>query len=99
MRGSHRDHQDADVAAVDQLEFGEPLVQNTHEARVLTEGIGLPHRNFGFVDHRRDVDACVIGAGEQQRRDYGRTVEIGEHLAKVRFAAFTERHPDLKPRP
>ena len=97
VRGAHRHHQHPGIAAgaVD-AQLAQPVCEHPHQARVLAEGFGLQYVDPGIGDDCWDVDAGVVGAGQQQRSHDCRSVESGEHIAQVGCALLAESHPNVQ---
>ena len=71
MRRADRHHQHTQlrVERADS-QLGKPLVQHGHQPIVLAEHVGLSHGHTATRDLSGDVDAGVVGVGQQQRGDH-----------------------------
>ena len=65
----HHQHTKLRVARADS-QVGQPLVQHGYQPVVLAEYVGLSHGGTAARDLAGDVDACVVGVGQQERGDH-----------------------------
>ncbi len=97
MRRADRHHQHTEfgVEPAD-ADFGQPLVQHRDQPVVLAEHIGLSHGQTAAGDLSGDVDAGVVGVGQQERRDHRIR---REHVSQAGRIQLAERDPHAKAGP
>lgn len=71
------------------------LSKHCDEPIILAQHVGLYRIRAGPRDQRGDVDAGVVGVGEQQWHHDSVAGAPGQHVAEIRKVLLAEGHPDV----